>query len=221
MTLARRLIAIVEVSDDAESCLSLAKDLVARGADEIWLKAGENVPQVRFQRTISQMLLSVFVPVVGLCRSGGDRIAVDVSELNSFDPLQQIRAIAEEMGQDSLSALVPVSKTETGMWELVVRPGYMGTGLDVIGMVFGLVKAGVQEVILDGAVDTGLLNLFYGNLPVPLVTLCGQADEEHVLQMFLSGADAVAFYQTAYLESDFFANTKSLLVKNGFPTRLT
>jgi imidazole glycerol phosphate synthase subunit HisF len=211
MTLARRTIVILDL--DSAGLLTgtyadpgygfpnageAARQLAARGADEIWLRMrrlGRRGVGVVFDpiRTLKREL---FMPLVVwaqdlneadarlLLRMGADRVVVD---LGQAEPPPELDAISRLIGRaepDRMTAALVVRRLPEAQrrWEAVDVQGRT-VFEDVPLLINNLRELGVAEVVVQVLCET---------LPIPVIAATGRASVEEVVEAFLAGADGVA-----------------------------
>lgn len=177
MTLARRVVPILDVTPDAAPAVAFSRggldvphlEAIAMyhasdGADELWLRLVH--PDARGAAALFEPLNALrdrlFIPVVAwgsvssaadarlLIGLGAERVVVDVTPDEKTDSLGLVRDVIEAVGPDrtSVAMLVRrVASTRHVRWELCGAFGE-GTGQDVESAAQALVAAGVGELVV-------------------------------------------------------------------------
>lgn len=177
MTLARRVLPIVDVTSDGVPARAFARGglevphleaicnfHLADGADELWLRL--ITPDARGAGGLFEPLNAlrerVFVPLVawGAVRSaadarllvglGAERVVVDAWPDNGNGPVEIVQDVAEAVGPDRITVSMVVRRVMSARrvaWELCDRTGE-GTGHDAITAAQALARAGAGEIAL-------------------------------------------------------------------------
>lgn len=255
MSLARRLSAIVDFDISGRALggyerggmlidyvETVARYLAAEGVDEVWLHlvTPDDRGAAALFEPLKALASDLFIPLVAwgavsnasdarlVCGMGADRVVVAASDPNLPDVVQVVRAIAQSVGPDRVSAAVMVRRVAEGKsfaWE-ACDIGGQGTGRDAIAFLEELRSAGAGELVLipshEGelaAHPTGLVERLAATMEVQVVSMGFEREPADLAAPLLIGADAVA---TAVLFRDgktTVEEVKKMLTAMGVPVR--
>ncbi len=178
MTLARRVVPILDVTPDAAPAVAftrgglevphleaIAKYHAADGADELWLRLVR--PDARGAAALFEPLNALrerlFVPVVAwgsvssaadarlLVGLGAERVVIDLAPDVSVDPLTLVRDVASGVGPDRVSVAMTVRRVALMTRRIrweLCNKDGEGTGQDAEAAAQALAAAGIGELVV-------------------------------------------------------------------------
>jgi cyclase len=219
----------------------LAARYAEAGADEICFLDITAAPEGRgtIVDVVERTARRVFVPItVGggirtpsdmrdVLRAGADKVAVNTAAVR--DP-SLISRCTRRFGRQCVVISVDVrAVTERpGTWEVVVRGGRDGTGLDGLEWIRRAVELGAGEVLLtsidrDGTqrgFDLALLRAVTTAVDVPVIASGGAGTpEDMVAALAEGGADAVLAASIFHRDIHSIASVKAAIAAAGLPVR--
>lgn len=223
---------------DAGSPVELARVYQAQGADELVILDVSATPKGRGHQVETveavRAVLSIPLTVGGgvrkvedagrLLNAGADKVGVNTAAVERPEIL---REIAERYGSQCTVVAIDAKGDGAGSWEVVVRSGKVGTGLDAVEWARQAVELGAGEILLtswdrDGTrsgYDLKLLGAISSAVDVPVIASGGAAHVGHLVEAFQAGAEAVlaaSIFHDGEYEVD---ELKEDLVKAGVEVR--
>lgn len=196
---------------DAGSPVELARAYQAQGADELVILDVSATPEGRANQTETveavRAVLSIPLTVGGgvrraedafrLLNAGADKVGVNTAAVERPEVL---REIATRFGSQCTVVAIDARREESmKSWEVVIRSGKVGTGLDAVEWAIKAVELGAGEILLtswdrDGTrsgYDLALLKAISSAVDVPVIASGGAAHVGHLVEAFQAGAEAV------------------------------
>ncbi|MFO7942478.1 MAG: imidazole glycerol phosphate synthase subunit HisF [Bacillota bacterium] len=250
--LTKRIIPCLDVTDgrvvkgvnfvqlrDAGDPVELAEAYSEAGADElvfldITATSDDRATVLDLVRRISR---NVFIPLTvgGGIRSEEDarsalRAGADKVSMNSAvvaDPDLIARA-ARRFGVQCVVVAIDVRRREDETWEVFVKGGREGTGLDALEWAEKAVNLGAGELLVtsmdrDGTVsgyDLPLLRSLAGRVNVPIIASGGAGNPEDMFHAFEAGADAALAASIFHYGDYSIDDVKRYLADRGIEVRL-
>ncbi|MGC8916369.1 MAG: imidazole glycerol phosphate synthase subunit HisF [Thermoanaerobaculum sp.] len=158
-----------------------------------------------------------------LVDAGADKVSVNSAAVANPE---LIDALARRLGSQSVVLAVDVRRRDGG-FEVVTHGGHRPTGKDAVVWVREGVARGAGEILLtsmdrDGTgegYDLELLAAVRQVCRVPVIASGGGAREQHFLQAFRAGADAVLAATVFHDRTVAIRALKAYLAANGVPVR--
>jgi imidazoleglycerol phosphate synthase cyclase subunit len=134
--------------------------------------------------------------------------------------------IAERFGRQCTVLAIDAAWRE-GRFEVLIKGGREGTGIEAIGWARDATARGAGEILLtswdrDGTrsgYDLALIRAVRAAVPVPVIASGGAADAAHLREAFDAGADAVLAASIFHDGDLSVADVKRSLIGQGIPLR--
>jgi cyclase len=252
MSLARRIIPCLDTDGarvvkgvhfeglrDAGDPAELAARYNTEGADELVMldiaAARDNRPT--FLETIRRVAAELAVPLAAgggirsledagaVVKAGADKITVNTAAVNRPELIGEL---SREFGAQAVVLAID-AKREEGFWEVRVRGGREGTGMDAQEWARRGVEMGAGEILLtsvdrDGTqsgFDTELTAAISRRVSVPVIASGGAKIPEHFLQVFTEGSANAALAASIFHDkTQSIRGLKEFLQANGVVVRL-
>jgi imidazole glycerol-phosphate synthase subunit HisF len=158
-----------------------------------------------------------------LLEAGADKVSINTAAVHRPEILSDI---AERFGRQCTVLAIDAARRDDG-FEVLVKGGREGTGIDAIEWAREAVGKGAGEILLtswdrDGTregYDLELTRRVAGAVRVPVIASGGAAGAEHLKQAFDAGADAVLAASIFHDDELTVADVKRALAKLGVPVR--
>jgi imidazoleglycerol phosphate synthase cyclase subunit len=130
-----------------------------------------------------------------LLEAGADKVSVNTA---AVDRPEILTGIAERFGRQCCVIAIDAAQRD-GMFEVLIKGGREGTGIDAIAWAEEAERRGAGEVLLtswdrDGTrsgYDLALTGAVAHAVHVPVIASGGADSAEHIREAFAAGADAV------------------------------
>ncbi len=248
--LARRIIPCLDVSHgrivkgvrfqglrDAGDPAARAKLYEDQGADEIVILDVSATPEGRGHQlaTVERVRAVLSIPLtigggircvddaLRLLEAGADKVSVNTAAVARPELLAEI---AERFGRQCCVLAIDARRTASG-FEVLVKGGREGTGIDAIAWAREGARRGAGEILLtswdrDGTrsgYDLELTGAVAAAVDVPVIASGGADRPEHLLEALRAGADAV-LAASIFHDGDYaVATVKRYLMARGIPIR--
>jgi cyclase len=208
-----------------------------QGADEIVILDVSATPEGRGNQaqTTRQVRERLGIPLTvgggirvledaqALLEAGADKVSINTAAVHRPEILSDI---AERFGRQCTVLAIDAARRDDG-FEVLVKGGREGTGIDAIEWAREAVGKGAGEILLtswdrDGTregYDLELTRRVAGAVRVPVIASGGAAGAEHLKQAFDAGADAVLAASIFHDDELTVADVKRALAKLGVPVR--
>ncbi|MCL6508294.1 MAG: imidazole glycerol phosphate synthase cyclase subunit [Bryobacteraceae bacterium] len=163
-----------------------------------------------------------------LLLAGADKVSMNTGAVR--DP-NLIREAAHRFGEQCVVVAIDANLNETmGQYEVMVKGGKVGTGLDVITWAKKAASLGAGEILLtsfrqDGTregYDLTLTRLVADNVRIPVIASGGAGKKEHFAKVLTDGkADAALAASVFHFAETSIGQVKSYLRQRGIPVRWT
>ena len=248
--LARRIIPCLDVSHgrvvkgirfqglrDAGDPAERAMLYEAQGADEIVILDVSATPEGRGNQvdTVRRVRARLGIPLTvgggvrtaedarALLEAGADKVSVNTAAVQRPELLGEI---AERFGRQCTVLAIDAAR-RGGRFEVLVKGGREGTGIDAVAWAEDGAARGAGEVLLtswdrDGTragYDLDLTRAIAGAVRVPVIASGGAAGPEHLKEAFEAGADAVLAASIFHDGELTVADVKRALMDLGVPIR--
>jgi cyclase len=209
----------------------------AQGADEIVILDVSATPEGRGNQveTVQRVRARLGIPLTvgggvrvlddarALLEAGADKVSVNTAAVHEPALLS---AIADRFGRQCTVLAIDAARRD-GRFEVLVKGGREGTGIDAIGWAHEATKRGAGEILLtswdrDGTrsgYDLGLIRAVRDAVQVPVIASGGAAGPEHLREAFEAGADAVLAASIFHDGDLSVADVKRILIAQGIPLR--
>jgi len=248
--LARRIIPCLDVSHgrvvkgirfqglrDAGDPAERAALYEAQGADEIVILDVSATPEGRGNQveTVRRVRARLGIPLTvgggirelddakALLEAGADKVSVNTAAVHRPALLTEI---AEHFGRQCTVLAIDAARRDGG-FEVLIKGGREGTGIDAIAWAKEGVARGAGEILLtswdqDGTragYDLDLTRAISDAVCVPVIASGGAAGPEHLKEAFDAGADAVLAASIFHDDELTVADVKRALLGQGVPVR--
>jgi cyclase len=238
-----RFVDLVDAGDPAE----LAGRYAAEGADEIVFLDISAAPEGRttLRDVVERTARRAFVPLtVGggvrttaemrdVLRAGADKVSLNTAAVATPD---LVRRCARRFGSQAVVVAIDARRRATSpahpgeplAWEVVVKGGREGTGLDAVAWAEQVVELGAGELLVtsidrDGTqqgFDTALLRAIADRVPVPVVASGGAAGPPDFVAAVVEGhASAVLAASIFHYRLHSITSVKAAMAAAGIPVR--
>jgi imidazole glycerol-phosphate synthase subunit HisF len=209
----------------------------AQGADEIVILDVSATPEGRGNQveTVQRVRARLGIPLTvgggvrvlddarALLEAGADKVSVNTAAVQ--EPAL-LAAIAERFGRQCTVLAIDAAWRE-GRFEVLVKGGREGTGIDAIRWAHEATAQGAGEILLtswdrDGTrsgYDLDLIRTVREAVLVPVIASGGAAGPEHLREAFEAGADAVLAASIFHDGDLSVAEVKRILIAQGIPLR--
>ncbi|RIV26672.1 imidazole glycerol phosphate synthase subunit HisF [Alicyclobacillaceae bacterium I2511] len=225
---------------DAGDPIALAQQYTRDGADELVLLDISASEQGRLatRRVVEEVAAEVNIPLTvgggvstledvrSLLLAGADKVSMNTGAVR--DP-QLIHQAALRFGDQCVVLAIDARHNPTmGTYEVMVKGGKVGTGMDVLAWAERAVRLGAGEVLLtsfnqDGTregYDCTLTRLVANAVPVPVIASGGAGKKEHFAEVLTEGqADAALAASVFHFAETSIPQVKAYLRKRGVPVR--
>jgi imidazole glycerol-phosphate synthase subunit HisF len=248
--LARRIIPCLDVSHgrvvkgirfqglrDAGDPAERAALYEAQGADEIVILDVSATPEGRGNQveTVRRVRARLGIPLTvgggirelddakALLEAGADKVSINTAAVHRPELLTEI---AEHFGRQCTVLAIDAARRDGG-FEVLIKGGREGTGIDAIAWAKEGVARGAGEILLtswdrDGTragYDLELTRAISDAVRVPVIASGGAAGPEHLKEAFDAGADAVLAASIFHDDELTVADVKRALLGQGVPVR--
>jgi imidazoleglycerol phosphate synthase cyclase subunit len=209
----------------------------AQGADEIVILDVSATPEGRGNQveTVRRVRARLGIPLTvgggirtvddarALLEAGADKVSVNTAAVH--DPAL-LTEIAQRFGRQCTVLAIDAAWRE-GRFEVLIKGGREGTGIEAIGWAQEATARGAGEILLtswdrDGTrsgYDLALIRAVRAAVPVPVIASGGAADAAHLREAFDAGADAVLAASIFHDGDLSVADVKRSLIGQGIPLR--
>jgi imidazoleglycerol phosphate synthase cyclase subunit len=209
----------------------------AQGADEIVILDVSATPEGRGNQveTVQRVRARLGIPLTvgggvrvlddarALLEAGADKVSVNTAAVQ--EPAL-LAAIAERFGRQCTVLAIDAAWRE-GRFEVLVKGGREGTGIDAILWAHEAAVQGAGEILLtswdrDGTrsgYDLDLIRTVREAVQVPVIASGGAAGPEHLREAFEAGADAVLAASIFHDGDLSVTEVKRILIAQGIPLR--
>jgi len=209
----------------------------AQGADEIVILDVSATPEGRGNQveTVQRVRARLGIPLTvgggvrvlddarALLEAGADKVSVNTAAVQ--EPAL-LAAIAERFGRQCTVLAIDAAWRE-GRFEVLVKGGREGTGIDAIVWAHEAAVQGAGEILLtswdrDGTrsgYDLDLIRTVREAVQVPVIASGGAAGPEHLREAFEAGADAVLAASIFHDGDLSVTEVKRILIAQGIPLR--
>ena len=232
-----RFVDLVDEGDPPE----LAERYAAEGADELVFLDISAAPEGRgtLLHIVERTARRAFIPLtVGggvrsvrdmhdVLRAGADKVSLNTAAV--ADPTLILRCAAR-FGRQAVVVAIDARRRVAGDgWEVVVRGGRDGTGLDSVAWAERAVELGAGELLVtsidrDGTrsgFDTDLLRAIADRVDVPVIASGGAAGPDDFVRAVVDGgADAVLAASIFHRRIHSIASVKAAMAAAGLPVRI-
>jgi cyclase len=231
-----RFVDLVDEGDPAE----LAARYAAEGADELVFLDITAAPERRatLLDVVERTARNVFIPLTvgggvrsvdemrAVLRAGADKVGLNTAAV--ADPDLVARCAARFGRQAVVVSIDARARPDGGGWEVVVRGGRDGTGIDAVAWAVSAVELGAGELLVtsidrDGTrsgFDTDLLRAISDRVQVPVIASGGAGGPaDFVAAIVDGGADAVLAASIFHRRIHAIGEVKAAMAAAGLPVR--
>lgn len=208
-----------------------------QGADEIVILDVSATPEARGNQveTVQRVRARLGIPLTvgggirtiddarALLEAGADKVSVNTAAVHRPELLSEI---AERFGRQCTVLAIDAARRD-GVFEVLVKGGREGTGIDAVEWAKDGTGRGAGEILLtswdrDGTragYDLELTRAVAAGVRVPVIASGGAAGPEHLKEAFEAGADAVLAASIFHDGELTVADLKRALLDLGVPIR--
>jgi imidazole glycerol-phosphate synthase subunit HisF len=208
-----------------------------QGADEIVILDVSATPEGRGNQveTVQRVRARLGIPLTvgggvrvlgdarALLEAGADKVSVNTAAVR--EPAL-LGAIADRFGRQCTVLAIDAAWRDR-RFEVLVKGGREGTGIDAVGWAHEATVQGAGEILLtswdrDGTrsgYDLELIRAVREAVQVPVIASGGAAGPEHLREAFEAGADAVLAASIFHDGDLSVADVKRILIAQGIPLR--
>ncbi|MBY0456132.1 MAG: imidazole glycerol phosphate synthase subunit HisF [Gemmataceae bacterium] len=195
---------------------------------EIMLEVVRRVAEVVFMPFTVGGGIRTLDDATRLIQAGAEKISLNSAAV--YTP-ELISAVSRKFGACATVVNIDpkrVLRDGREFWEVHVKGGRVGTGLEAVDWARRVVELGAGEVVLtsmdaDGTksgYDLPMLEAVARAVSVPVVASGGAGHPEHLRQAFAVGADAALAASIFHYNEYSIADTKAYLAARGVPVRV-
>lgn len=235
-------VGFLENRRDAGDPVALANLYCQAGADELVLLdiSASEEGRLATQRVVAQVAEQVNIPLTvgggvssvddvrSLLLAGADKVSMNTGAVRNP---QVIREAAKRFGEQCVVVAIDANlNAQMGQYEVMIRGGRVGTGMDVITWAKKAVDMGAGEILLtsfrrDGTregFDCKLTRLVAEAVNVPVIASGGAGKKEHFAKVLTEGkADAALAASVFHFAETSIGQVKAHLRQKGVAVRWT
>ncbi|MCL6516965.1 imidazole glycerol phosphate synthase subunit HisF [Alicyclobacillus sp.] len=235
-------VGFLENRRDAGDPVALAERYCADGADELVLLdiSASEEGRLATHRVVAEVAEKVNIPLTvgggvstiddvrALLLAGADKVSMNTGAVRNP---QLIREAAHRFGEQCVVVAIDAKLNETmGQYEVMVKGGKVGTGMDVITWAKRAADLGAGEILLtsfrqDGTregFDIQLTRLVADAVSIPVIASGGAGKKEHFWKVLTEGkADAALAASVFHFAETSVGQVKAFLRQKGVPVRWT
>lgn len=233
-------VGFLENRRDAGDPVELAEVYSREGADELVLLdiSASEEGRLAMRKVVEEVASRVNIPLTvgggvstvedvrSLLLSGADKVSINTGAVRNP---QVIREAARRFGDQCIVVAIDANLNETmGQYEVMIKGGKVGTGMDVITWAKRVVELGAGEILLtsfrqDGTregYDLTLTRLVAEAVNVPIIASGGAGRKEHFAKVLMEGkADAALAASVFHFSETSIGQVKTYLRQRGLPIR--
>lgn len=235
-------VGFLENRRDAGDPVQLAELYNKEGADELVLLdiSASEEGRLATHRVVSEVASRVNIPLTvgggvnsvddvrALLLAGADKVSINTGAVRNP---QLIKEAAHRFGEQCVVVAIDANLNETmGEYEVMIKGGKVGTGIDVITWAKRAASLGAGEILLtsfrqDGTregYDLTLTRMVASAVKVPVIASGGAGKKEHFAKVLTDGkADAALAASVFHFAETSIGQVKSYLRQRGVPVRWT
>lgn len=162
--------------------------------------------------------------VGNLLRAGADKIAINTAAVRRPELISEV---SRKFGSQCMVLSIEAKRHAPGKWEIYTDCGRERSGVDAIewaaqGVALGAGELLVTSIDQEGTrkgFDTELINMIADVVNVPIMASGGYGYPEHLQQVVLAGADAVAFADALHYSRFTMPTLRQIATEMGFKVR--
>lgn len=233
-------VGFLENRRDAGDPVELAEVYSREGADELVLLdiSASEEGRLAMRKVVEEVASRVNIPLTvgggvstvedvrSLLLSGADKVSINTGAVRNP---QVIREAARRFGDQCIVVAIDANLNEMmGQYEVMIKGGKVGTGMDVITWAKRVVELGAGEILLtsfrqDGTregYDLTLTRLVAEAVNVPIIASGGAGRKEHFAKVLMEGkADAALAASVFHFSETSIGQVKAYLRQRGLPIR--
>lgn len=235
-------VGFLENRRDAGDPVQLAELYNKEGADELVLLdiSASEEGRLATHRVVSEVASRVNIPLTvgggvnsvddvrALLLAGADKVSINTGAVRNP---QLIKEAAHRFGEQCVVVAIDANLNETmGEYEVMIKGGKVGTGIDVITWAKRAASLGAGEILLtsfrqDGTregYDLTLTRMVASTVKVPVIASGGAGKKDHFAKVLTDGkADAALAASVFHFSETSIGQVKSYLRQRGVPVRWT
>lgn len=233
-------VGFLENRRDAGDPVELAEVYSREGADELVLLdiSASEEGRLAMRKVVEEVASRVNIPLTvgggvstvedvrSLLLSGADKVSMNTGAVRNP---QIIREAARRFGDQCIVVAIDANLNDRmGQYEVMIKGGKVGTGMDVITWAKRVVELGAGEILLtsfrqDGTregYDLTLTRLVAEAVNVPIIASGGAGRKEHFAKVLMEGkADAALAASVFHFSETSIGQVKAYLRQRGLPVR--
>lgn len=233
-------VGFLENRRDAGDPVELAEVYSREGADELVLLdiSASEEGRLAMRKVVEEVASRVNIPLTvgggvstvedvrSLLLSGADKVSMNTGAVRNP---QIIREAARRFGDQCIVVAIDANLNDKmGQYEVMIKGGKVGTGMDVITWAKRVVELGAGEILLtsfrqDGTregYDLTLTRLVAEAVNVPIIASGGAGRKEHFAKVLMEGkADAALAASVFHFSETSIGQVKAYLRQRGLPVR--
>jgi len=233
-------VGFLENRRDAGDPVELAEVYSREGADELVLLdiSASEEGRLAMRKVVEEVASRVNIPLTvgggvstvedvrSLLLSGADKVSMNTGAVRNP---QIIREAARRFGDQCIVVAIDANLNDKmGQYEVMIKGGKVGTGVDVITWAKRVVELGAGEILLtsfrqDGTregYDLTLTRLVAEAVNVPIIASGGAGRKEHFAKVLMEGkADAALAASVFHFSETSIGQVKAYLRQRGLPVR--
>lgn len=233
-------VGFLENRRDAGDPVELEEVYSREGADELVLLdiSASEEGRLAMRKVVEEVASRVNIPLTvgggvstvedvrSLLLSGADKVSMNTGAVRNP---QIIREAARRFGDQCIVVAIDANLNDKmGQYEVMIKGGKVGTGMDVITWAKRVVELGAGEILLtsfrqDGTregYDLTLTRLVAEAVNVPIIASGGAGRKEHFAKVLMEGkADAALAASVFHFSETSIGQVKAYLRQRGLPVR--
>lgn len=233
-------VGFLENRRDAGDPLALAERYSREGADELVLLdiSASEEGRLATHRVVAEVADRVNIPLTvgggvstvedvrALLLAGADKVSINTGAVRNP---QLIKEAAHRFGEQCVVVAIDANlNAKMGTYEVMIKGGKVGTGMDVIAWARRVTELGAGEILLtsfrqDGTregYDLTLTKMVSEAVNVPVIASGGAGKKEHFWKVLTEGkADAALAASVFHFAETSIGQVKSYLKQKGVPVR--
>lgn len=162
--------------------------------------------------------------VQDLLNSGADKVAINTAIVNNPEFISQV---SNKFGSQCMVGHIEAKRISQDSWEIYTDCARESTGIDAIQWAEELEKRGAGELLVTSidnegtrkGFDNDLIKAINSAVSLPIIASGGYGASNHILEVYNSGADAIAFADVLHIQNEEFSSLKAIAIEQGLNIR--